>query len=182
MLFKDILAQLNPPIDLGAVDAELIAVDASGLDKVQASADQLLSELLPDRAQFLLSAWERVYDLHPSAAETISERRRKVLIKYATVGGLSRPYFIALASLLGQTITIEGYSSSRCGSMVCGDYITVGNIDWMWTVRGLDSQGGYAQCGDFFCGERLSCPAVSIEDFFNDLRPAHSIVNFVYNT
>jgi len=180
MDFKDILSQLTPPVELGDVDKELLAIDGGGLDNVQAAALRLLDEVRPDLALDTLSDWERVYDLHPATDDSVSIRRKRVIAKFAG-GGISRKFFIALASLLGQTITITEYVPAVCGELVCGGELTVDNINWMWTVSGLNSTGDYARCGELVCGGELGSPSVSIEDIFNNLKPAHTLVNFVYN-
>jgi len=181
MLFKDVIAGLLPPIDLGEVETVLNSADAEALDRLQAKAEQLIDEVRPDLALDTLSDWERVYDLQPAASDSVSIRRKRVMAKLAG-GGLSRQYFINLASLLGQTITITEYSPSLCGEMVCGDEFTVDGINWMWTVSGLTTSGDYSRCGDMVCGEELGSPSISIETIFNELKPAHTLVNFVYTT
>jgi uncharacterized protein YmfQ (DUF2313 family) len=180
MTFKETLKQLTP-LDLGAVDELLASIDAAALDNAQAWANQLLSEVKPDQAAILISDWERVYNVRPAATASLQERRDKILGLMSSAGGISRAYFLAIASLLGYTITITEYVPARCGVARCGDALYVEAARWMWTVSGLTLTGGFARCGSLACGDRLSHPSVSIEDIFAALKPASTLVNFVYS-
>lgn len=177
--FATILKQLTPPVDLAGLDA-FDAVEGAALDGVQESAGQLLQEILPDLAWLTLADWERVLGITTNPALTLVERRRNALVKFYG-RELNKDFFIRLAALMGQAITITDYVRPRAGRAVCGDLLSVSAAKWTWWVKGLVDTDEFARCGEFSAGERLGGSSANIETIFNALKPAHTLVYFEYN-
>lgn len=176
--FAAILEQLTPPVDLDGLDG-INAVEGAALDRAQAAADQLLREILPDQAWLTLPDWERIMGITTNLDLTLVERRRNVLVRFLG-RALTKDFFIRLAALMGQTITITDYVTFRCGRAVCGDLLSAPSAKWTWWVRGLLDTDEFSRCGEFCAGERLGGTSASIETIFNLLKPAHTLVYFEY--
>jgi len=176
----DVLKLLTP-LPLGGDYDKLVAAQGAELDHASAAADDFLNEILPDRAIKTIGDWEQRYGITPAADATLARRRAEVVRKMTAIGGLSRQYFVDLAAMLGQAITIDEYVPMICGGARCGDILGAPEIRWMWTVRGLTQVGEFARCGVARCGEALSYPAAEVEVLFEKLKPAHTLVNYVYD-
>jgi len=173
--------KLLTPIPFGSDYDKLTAGQGAELDRVSAAADAFLDGILPDRATRTIGDWERRYGINPAAGATLSSRLAEVVRRMVAQGGLSRAHLIALAEMMGQVITLEEYVPMVCGDAQCGDTLGVEDIRWMWTVRGLTQVGEFARCGVLRCGEALSYPASAVEAVFEELKPAHTLVNYVYD-
>ncbi len=169
------------PVQIGGDLDGVLAAKGNALDALESAADAFLNEILPDLAYDTITDWERVFAITPASGATLAERRLALVLAMRNVGGLSRPHFIAMAALYGQTITITEYACARCGIARCGDTLYVANVQWMWTVHGLKQIASASRCGSFCCGERLSPAAPGVESIFTLLKPAHTLINFVYD-
>jgi uncharacterized protein YmfQ (DUF2313 family) len=168
------------PVLLGGDNAGLLAAYASALDLVDSAAADFLNEILPDMAHDTIADWERVFGIVPPAGSTLAQRQQALVLAMCNKGGLSRQHFIAIAALMGQTITITEYIVPRCGVMQCGTMLCTPTAAWMWTVSGLNKISVSGCCGTLCCGEPLGAIGVGVEGIFNALKPAHTLVNFVY--
>ncbi len=176
----EILKMLMPPVPLEGVVEDLHLIEGAALDNVEASADQLLQEVLPDLACITLPDWERFFGITTNPELTLVERRRNVMVKYFG-RGLSKDFFIRLAALMGQTITITDYVRPRCGVARCGKArLSVADAKWAWLVSGLVDTDEFARAGELCSGERLGGSSANIETIFNELKPAHTLVYFEY--
>lgn len=173
--------KLLTPLEIGGVMGGLTTAEGAALDRMESAIVALAEEIFPSTCHDTISAWERVYDLKPAEDATLSDRRLAVLRKVRAVGGYSRAYFIALAAVYGQIVTITEYVPPQCGIARCGDSLVVAEAKFMWTVHGLTAAAEAARCGSICCGERLSKLGAGIESMFEELKPAHTIVNFVYD-
>ena len=129
----------------------------------------LHAEMFADTAQRLLSSYERVYDLVSTGS--IADRRTRIQAAITAKGGLSVPYFIALAAALGYTITISegstllfrvGTTTPPATPLPHGLYETTATWTWLVNVTGT-----YA--------------APELETMLQRLRPAHTLVTFSYS-
>ncbi len=179
MNFGPILKSLTAPVDLAGVVDDSIIVEGAALDAAQASAEQLLTEILPDLAWITLSDWERVMGIIANPELTLVERLRNILGKFYG-RGLSKAFFTRLAALMGQIITITDYMEPRCGNARCGAVLCSDADKWAWVVRGLVPSDDYARAGEICSGERLGGSSVNIETIFTALKPAHTLVYFEY--
>ncbi|MCX5785658.1 MAG: DUF2313 domain-containing protein [Elusimicrobia bacterium] len=158
----DILKSLTAPVPLEGIVDDINIIEGAALDSAEASAEQLLQEVLPDLALITMSDWERILGIPTNPELTLVERRRGILVKFFS-RGLSKTFFIQLAALLGQTITIDDVSTQ-----------------WEWIVSGLVSSDDFARAGEICAGERLGGSSMDIETIFNTLKPAHTLVSFEY--
>lgn len=127
----------------------------------------LIIEALPSTTTELLPEWEETLGLPDpcaGASPTIETRREQVVARFTNSGGQSAAFFIAYAARLGYVITIDVYSAWRFG-MRFG--LPLRSIDWSfaWTVNAPLA----AETNDV-----LACE-------FERLKPANTIVNFVYS-
>ncbi|HCM7831283.1 TPA: YmfQ family protein [Klebsiella quasipneumoniae] len=165
---RNLLARLLPPLAYDsngpALSAELTA-EGHALDTISATAERIVAAVTPFDSGDLLVDWERVLALTPLSTDTYEQRLSKVLIKLAETGGLSREYFIRLARTLGYTITIDEPQPFRTGTSACGDTLYTEGIIFTWivTVFGLTAH------------DEL------LESTFNNLKPAHTFVSFLYD-
>jgi uncharacterized protein YmfQ (DUF2313 family) len=179
----DVLKLLFPLPELGGVFQDDILLEGRELDAVQASAEQLLKEMHPDTAYYLLGSWERVYKLTPSSDDPLQARRDAVIQKMRARGGLSRAYFIALAAVYGWTITIDELLPFMCGWNRCGDSLYIEGVRWIWRVN-VSGQAVYSfRAGLSAAGERLTWWVADtvLESLFTELKPAHTYVIFNYD-
>ncbi len=179
----DVLKLLFPLPELGGVFQDDIDLEGRELDAVQTSAEQLLKEMHPDTAYYLLDSWERVYKLTPSSDDPLQVRRDAVIQKMRARGGLSRAYFIALAAVYGWTITIDELQPFMCGWNCCGDSLYIEGVRWIWRVN-VSGQAVYSfKAGLSAAGERLTWWVADtvLESLFTELKPAHTYVIFHYD-
>jgi uncharacterized protein YmfQ (DUF2313 family) len=162
------------PIDLGGVFADDIDLEGKQLDDAQASAEQLLKEMLPHQADMTIADWERVCGLTPAAGDLLQVRQNRVLARLRTHGGLSLAYFQEIALSMGYTVTIEELLPNTDG---------LGNegiFRWRVTTSGIGPV--YFRAGRSRAGNRLVEGDIvnSLEGIFTDIKPAHTQVIFVY--
>jgi uncharacterized protein YmfQ (DUF2313 family) len=163
---RDVLRLLFP-LDLGGVHAEETEVDGANLDDAAASAATLLRESFPDVSSLFLADFERVLARAPKQDEPTQVRRRHILQKIRSVGGLSRQYFIDLAATLGWTITITEQSL----------FVWQVNVPPAQTTIPTHFTVGRSAVGEPLI---LYTPATELEEIFEDLKPAHTQVTFNY--
>lgn len=134
--------------------------------RLQTSDNNLLLETLPSTTDELLPEWEASLGLPDPCAgpePTDDLRRAQVVARWANSGGQSVPYFIAYAATLGFTITITLYVPYTFG-LPFGFPMADEQWAFAWTVNApLAAQ---------------TPPVLECE--FNRLKPAHTVVNFVY--
>jgi len=105
MMHADALRQLRP-VPLGAFDDAILAIDGQFLDAAWSALRAIIPEICAATATDTgLSRLEALYDL--ASTGTIEDRRTRVLAAIRASGGLSKAYFIALATEMGYTITIS---------------------------------------------------------------------------
>lgn len=77
-----LLLRLHPQgvLDLDDSTArEDLAVLGYAFDQVWLQRDELIDEILPDRAGDLLTDWERVYDIHRVGSRTVAQRQARLV-------------------------------------------------------------------------------------------------------
>ncbi|KNC92536.1 YmfQ family protein [Trabulsiella odontotermitis] len=182
----NLLRALLPPVSYDPngkyLSAELQA-EANLFDEVKASAARALGSVTPFYATVTLSDWERIYEITPREGATQQERLQKVLFRMAQTGGLSIPYFINLAAVLGYKITITEPRSFQAGISRSGERLYIDDVRWVWQVNIIGSEtpryrfrAGASAAGDplLTYGEPL------VEAAFVDLKPAYTYCYFTY--
>lgn len=129
---------------------------------IDTSIDNLLIESDPRTTTELISEWETLVGLPDAcnpAGGTLQERRDAVVTRLTETGGLTRQFFINVASGLGYDIAIEEKHPFRLGvSSQMGDVIRDPDFQFVWIVHS---------------------PVTSpLECMFNVLKPAHTNVFF----
>lgn len=185
------LSQLLPPGLAWTQEPEstlqrLLRALGESLAGVHQRNDDLFRETDPRQTYELLGRWEAVLGLPDSCSvegsQTLLERVQSVVAKLITLGGQSRPYFIALAAALGYPdVTITEYWARRHGRARMGE--PYGGEDWeeVWQLNLPAQQVISRAYGQAAHGEpyrvwgdtRLEC-IVSRD------KPAGSIVLFSY--
>ncbi|OFJ46389.1 hypothetical protein BA896_021780 [Janthinobacterium lividum] len=188
-LHANLLKLLLPPVAYEktgpTLSAEIFA-EGKQLDDYQAMVEALLPETDPRSTTALLPDWERVYGLPDEcrgAADTVADRRARLATKVAETGGLSAPYFIALAAALGYTgVTITSFRPTTC-EMSCEGAVRDETWRFAWQVNVPNQQNVHR----FFSAESASEDPVDayrqgpVECLFIKLKPAGSLVLFNYN-
>lgn len=186
--YRDQLIALLPPgaawtVEPGSRRWQLLTAMAAEFARVDGRAADLREEADPRTAVELLTDWERVCGLpDPCAgpAETIAERRQRILRVLTSRGGQSRAYFIGVAAALGYAIEIDEFFTFTCVDD-CIDAINP-PPDWpfTWRVRAPEStvRPFTAEAG---CDELLNTWGNAVlECVLSRLKPAHTHVIFTY--
>jgi len=164
------LRQLSPPgIAFGDEEGrwdDLLEALAQELGRADASAANMIAEMDPRTADETIAAWEYMLGLEAGSL-SLALRREQAHAALIATGGQSPAYFVELAAALGMTITITspvsvGWSPS---SPPCAPLYSV-YARFVWLVTGpVGASAGRRQM---------------MEDLFNRLKPAHTVVAFEY--
>lgn len=127
----------------GDADEAYLAMEAGWLDAWRAIVRQVEADIFPDTTRDLES-WERVLDL--GGTGTDDQRRAAILTKIRAAGGMSKTFFLALASEMGYEIEIATCPYPfRAGVSAAGDAVIDVNPDDLADPPGWDkaSMGPY---------------------------------------
>jgi uncharacterized protein YmfQ (DUF2313 family) len=167
-----------------SVVARLASSLAQPFRRVHERLCALLAEATPITADALLADWERVLGLPDPcapAAQTVAERRARVLQRLAAIGGQSRAYYIEIARALGYQIEIEEFRPFMAGFGRAGDPLY--GVPWRfaWRVVAPETTRRYFRAGEGRSGEPLSSWGNEIlECTIRRVAPAHTVVLFAY--
>lgn len=188
--YRELLKALLPPgrafpRDPGTTLDSLLSAMAEELARIDGRADRLLVEAIPSTTAEMLTDWERAAGLPDNCSGTLSDtlqgRRADLVTKLASQGGQSKAYFIALAARLGFTITIEEFRPFRAGMSTAGDSLTNGDWVFTWRVIAPETTVTYFSAGQSAAGEPLRRWGNGpLECRLNQLKPAHTILQFAY--
>jgi len=152
-----------------AIMTLVLAALAITFARVDMAAAALMADVFPATSTGMLPEWEESLGLpDPCLGEspTLQARRAQVVQRLVSTGGQSIPYFLELAASLGYAITITEYSGANSHH---------------WQVNCPQVQTIYFRVGQSAVGEPLvSGSAGVLECLFNELKPAHTTVSFVY--
>ncbi|SUT91326.1 Uncharacterized protein conserved in bacteria (DUF2313) [[Actinobacillus] rossii] len=190
---KSIIAQLYPPVAYQVNGENFLIqceVDGNAFDRLQEKAIETLNVIEPETSSTMLADWERLCGLKTDLTKSYSERVKRVIIQLNAVGGLSIPYFIRLAEGIGYQIKITEFSPLKNELPDPGDIVQfrnepTENLIFMWRVSILnaDSNIVYFRAGSSFAGDYLvEFGDPIVEEFFRDLKPAHTYCYFAYPT
>lgn len=147
-------------------------------------SNYLLEDAFPQTTAELLTEWEATLGLPDPCLgplPSIDQRRAGVVQKLTSLGGQSIAYFIDLAAKLGYTITITEFAPFTVGSAV--DSPIYGE-DWAYawrinapaeTVELFTVTSGVGDPLAAWGNELLEC-------VMNELKPAHTILQFAYGS
>lgn len=190
MKYQQILSHLYPPVSYDVNGEAFLAqceVDGKVFEELEQSAVSVLNVVSPETSGAMLSDWERVCGIKTEMNKPNEERIKRVILKLNETGGLFIPYFIRLAQSIGYSIEVkefspleEDYPDQRAILQYKAD--KEGQIFvWRITVVNGDDNLIYFRAGESYAGDRL-CDFGDpfIEDFFNELKPAHTYCYFAY--
>lgn len=180
MLHSAVLKSLLP-LGLGPISDSDLEIEGGHLDSAQNRTADLLQEMSPDNTHELLSDWERVYGLTPAIGEPVLLRQQKLVLKLRELGDIKLPYFVALADMLGYSISIEQLTPFMSGWSRAGDRIGE-DLWWVWQITVLEKPAYSFRSGSSAAGETLgwSPAGAALEALFNDLKPADILMQFIY--
>ncbi len=170
------------PLGLGDAHEKDMEIEGAHLDSAQDSAARVLANAFADSAFELLTHWERVLDIVPPAGATAQSRSAACAAKMRERGGLSIPYFKGLAESRGFEADIVEHNTFQAGIAAAGDILYDDNIIWQWQVN-VDAATNtyYFSTGESAAGDPLtSFGNEDLDTLFNDLKPAHTYVFYVY--
>ena len=190
---KKVLAKLYPPISYDINGERFLAqceVDGNAFDRLQKSAVDLLQIIEPATSNTMLSDWERLCGIRTDYSNNYQARVKRVIAKLNAIGGLSIPYFKRIAESIGYRIEIKEFSPLANDFPTTGDLAQFrdearDNLIFMWRVSVLNGDDNivYFRAGSSFAGNHLvEFGDPIIEEFFRDLKPAHTYCYFAYQT
>lgn len=190
---KKVLAKLYPPISYNVNGERFFAqceVDGNAFDRLQKSAVDLLQIIEPATSNTMLSDWERLCGIKTDYTNNYQARVKRVIAKLNAIGGLSIPYFKRIAESIGYRIEIKEFSPLANDFPTTGDLAQFrnearDNLIFMWRVSVLNGDDNivYFRAGSSFAGNHLvEFGDPIIEEFFRDLKPAHTYCYFAYQT
>ncbi|HHF6731400.1 TPA: YmfQ family protein [Haemophilus influenzae] len=190
---KKVLAKLYPPVSYDVNGERFLAqceVDGNAFDRLQKSAVDLLQIIEPSTSNTMLSDWERLCDIKTDYSNNYQARVKRVIAKLNAIGGLSIPYFKRIAESIGYHIEIKEFSPLANDLPMTGDLVQFrneerDNLIFMWRVSVLNGDDNivYFRAGSSFAGNHLvEFGDPIIEEFFRDLKPAHTYCYFAYQT
>lgn len=190
---KKVLAKLYPPISYDVNGERFLAqceVDGNAFDRLQKSAVDLLQIIEPATSNTMLSDWERLCGIKTDYTNNYQARVKRVIAKLNAIGGLSIPYFKRIAESIGYRIEIKEFSLLANDLPTTGDLAQFrnearDNLIFMWRVSVLNGDDNivYFRAGGSFAGNHLvEFGDPIIEEFFRDLKPAHTYCYFAYQT
>jgi len=190
---KKVLAKLYPPISYDVNGERFLAqceVDGNAFDRLQKSAVDLLQIIEPATSNTMLSDWERLCGIKTDYTNNYQARVKRVIAKLNAIGGLSIPYFKRIAESIGYRIEIKEFSPLANDLPTTGDLAQFrnearDNLIFMWRVSVLNGDDNivYFRAGSSFAGDHLvEFGDPIIEEFFRDLKPAHTYCYFAYQT
>ena len=190
---KKVLAKLYPPISYDVNGERFLAqceVDGNAFDRLQKSAVDLLQIIEPATSNTMLSDWERLCGIKTDYTNNYQARVKRVIAKLNAIGGLSIPYFKRIAESIGYRIEIKEFSPLANDLPTTGDLAQFrnearDNLIFMWRVSVLNGDDNivYFRAGGSVAGNHLvEFGDPIIEEFFRDLKPAHTYCYFAYQT
>lgn len=190
---KKVLAKLYPPVSYDVNGERFLAqceVDGNAFDRLQKSAVDLLQIIEPATSNTMLSDWEHLCGIKTDYTNNYQARVKRVIAKLNAIGGLSIPYFKRIAESIGYRIEIKEFSPLANDLPTTGDLVQFrnearDNLIFMWRVSVLNGDDNivYFRAGTSFAGNHLvEFGDPIIEEFFRDLKPAHTYCYFAYQT
>lgn len=172
--------------DSDGTQSKFLLALAQVYERSDSRARQLLVDAFPQTAIELLLEWELSLGLPDSCGGspgTISERQARLVVKLQEPGGMSKAYFLNLATVLGYLDTVITESGPSTCEMTCES--PVGDDEkwrFVWYVN-LPHQGDNHTFfrADSRIDSRVDSYAFgALECQLMRLKPAHTYVIFTY--
>jgi uncharacterized protein YmfQ (DUF2313 family) len=146
------LLQIDPPGCAvpgnvpGAMWPQWLAPLAAEISRFEGYAEEMLVEVDPGAANYLLPDYIRVLGPDPYGRDavtlTTAQEQALALQRWTATGGASAGYFEAQAAAIGLTITVADQPIWECGNAVCGDAISCSPQEFSWLVTMPASSAG----------------------------------------
>ena len=173
------------PRDFDAAQTSLLLALAQTYERNDARSRVLLIDSFPSTAVELLPEWEATLGLPDSCGgnpETLVERQARVVVKLQEPGGMSRAYFLNLATVLGYAdMTITEFGPTHA-EMTCEVAVMDEHFRFLWKVN-IPHQGDNHTIfrAGARCDARIDSYAFgALECQLMRLKPAHTQVVFTY--
>ena len=132
---------------------------ASEISLVEASIEELLNEVDPRAATYLLPDYQRVLGPDPCGRDQLAlsfpDQAALVYQRWTGGGEMCAGYFIAQGAAIGVTVTITEYQQALCGRMQCGQELVPEAQNFAFSVGLPATRVWYPICGQLQCGETL---------------------------
>lgn len=134
---------LGPPGDAlpqnaDSIWAQMLMPFAAEISRFESFAEEMLVEVNPGEAQFLLADYERVLGPDPygrdATALTLADQQALTLSRWVTRYGVRPADFIALAASFGIVITITEYQVTAIGARI-GAMLVNNPTQYTWVVN-----------------------------------------------
>jgi len=144
------------PLDGSGTWPQMLAPLAAEISRFESYAEEMLAEVNPGEAQYLLVDYERVLGPDPygrnATALTLADQQALTLSRWVTRYGVRPADFIALAASFGITITIQEYQLTTAGCFA-GVCLVDGPTSFVWLVNMPaaaieDAYAGQSSAGD----------------------------------
>jgi uncharacterized protein YmfQ (DUF2313 family) len=173
------------PRDIDAKQTQLLLALAQVYERSDGRSRQLLVDGFPQSSVELLPEWEATLGLPDSCGGTpdsIAERQARLVVKLQEPGGMSKGYFLNLATVLGYAdVTITEFGPTNCG-MTCEIAVMDEQFRFLWKVN-LPHQVNNREAFRVGsrCDERIDRYTFgALECQLMRLKPAHTQVIFTY--
>lgn len=167
----------------GDADEKYLAMEAGWFDAWRAVVRQVEADIFPDTTSDLAS-WERFLDLDGTGTD--EQRRAAILGKIRATGGMSNPFFLALATEMGYAITIATCPYPfRVGVSVIGDPIIDVNPDGLADPPDWDSATMGPFCPRLYVwtvtitSMGTNGSAKALQKAFEALKPGYTTIHWV---
>lgn len=176
------------PKGLFAVNEEsniykLIKVIASECVNINDNVKLLNNESDPLKTDQFLTLWENEYGLPEDCITTNVNRKQELIRKYLSFGGNSPAYFEYVAGLVGVTIRVTDENKSTMMNCEdnCDSAVVAQDMNFVWYVEIFGATKTIMNC-EYNCESPLdSVEGATLECFFNKIKPAHTIIRYIYN-
>lgn len=160
-----------------------IAVEMAALEATRA---RLVAQVSPINADELLEDYERILGPDPCGRDlvltTLDQRQRQAELRWNPPAEARPDTLVALAALLGVTVTVETYDPDVCGAGECGDEIGPESEIYTWIVHAPLYALDDGECGRSECGDPINdFSAPAIECVLRQWLPLHRGVVFSYD-
>jgi uncharacterized protein YmfQ (DUF2313 family) len=172
------------PKDPCSVQSQTLACYAPTFVRSNQSAANLLVDAFPSTTVAMLPEWQSTLGLpDPCAGEspTLQQQQAQVVARLTNSGGQSVAFFIAYAKSLGYDVTVTQFAPFRAGQSRAGDPCCSVAWAFTWQINAPPETITYFSAGISSADEPLALWGNSVlECELNEIKPAHTILNFTY--
>jgi uncharacterized protein YmfQ (DUF2313 family) len=164
--------------------AQFLAPLAAEISRFEGFADEMLIEVDPGAAEYLLPDYQRVLGPDPygrdAIALTLSDQQALALSRWTQKWGVTIDDFIGIAATFGIAITIQEYTLTTSGCE-CGVLLVGHPTEFAWLVNMPAVAVEYPQAGGASAGDLLGSFAPSLaQPVIAGRAPAHTNPYFSY--